>query len=116
MALSCRTRGKDRDEAEFDDLAKTRHVMLSLRVDEPAGDGPTNLHDNPVYRRVLTGLAAVGRPVRARDLCVALDLGLEPNKIRGMRALLDRLVARGLISEVELGLYALHQQQSMGGK
>ena len=42
--------------------------------------------------------------MRAKDLCQALDLGLEPKHIEGMRSKLKRLVARGLIVETEPGL------------
>ena len=72
--------------------------------------GPTNLPDNPVYQHILTALTAADQPARAKDLCQALDTGLEPKHIEGMRSKLKRLVSLGLITETEPGLFALHHQ------
>lgn len=93
-------------EAELADLATTRKVMLPLGIDghDPQ---PRSLPDNPVYQHILTALADADRPVRAKDLCQVLDLGLESKNIEGMRCKLKRLVARGLIAENEPGLFAL---------
>jgi hypothetical protein len=55
-------------------------------------------------------LADAGAPRRARELCQSLDLGFEPKRIEGMRLKLKRLVALGLSTETEPGLFALHHQ------
>jgi hypothetical protein len=95
-------------EDKVGDLATTREVLLSLELDEPGGGGgPTNPPGNPVHERILAALAAVGRPVRAKALCRELEVGVERNKIEGMRSLLGRLVAHGLITEAEPGLFAI---------
>ncbi|WP_141662979.1 hypothetical protein [Streptomyces sp. Wb2n-11] len=93
-------------EAELADLATTRKVLLTLAIDEHDPQ-PRSLPDNPVYQHILTALADADRPVRAKDLCQVLDLGLESKNIEGMRCKLKRLVARGLIAENEPGLFAL---------
>jgi hypothetical protein len=97
-------------EAELADLAVTRKVLLGLGAEHAEPPGPAALPDNPAYQHILTALADAGTPVRAKDLCHALDLGLEPKNIEGMRSKLKRLVARGLITEAEPGLFALHHQ------
>jgi hypothetical protein len=68
------------------------------------------LPDNPVHQQVLTALSDARTPRRARELCQALDLGLESKHIEGMRFKLKRLVGPGLITEPEPGLFALHHQ------
>jgi hypothetical protein len=90
--------------AEAGDLAVARKVILALGQDDPP---PAALPDNPVYQHVLTVLTDAKNPLRARDLCRALDLGTEPSKVEGMRSKLKRLVANGLVTENEPGLFVL---------
>ena len=97
-------------EAELADLAVTRKVLLELGADQAELPGPAALPGNPAYQHILAALADAGAPVRAKDLCHALDLGQEPKNIEGIRSKLKRLVARGLITEPEPGLFALHHQ------
>lgn len=97
-------------EAVLDDLAAVRKGLLGREGDETGGDGPAIPAENPVYRHILTGLAAARAPVRAKDLCRTLDLGAEPNEVEGMRSLLERLVARGVIIQAEPELFALRRQ------
>jgi hypothetical protein len=91
-------------EAELTDLSVARKVLLALGDDEPAHP---RLPDNPVYQHILTALRDDTAPMRAKDLCHALDLGLEPSRIEGMRSKLKRLVATGLVTENEPGLFTL---------
>jgi hypothetical protein len=91
-------------DAELADLATARKVILALGDDEPAHP---HLPDNPVYQHILTALHDTTAPMRAKDLCRALDLGFEPAKIEGMRSKLKRLTAAGLVAEDEPGLFAL---------
>lgn len=97
-------------EAELADLATTRKVLLSLETAETGHPSPPDMPENPVYQHILTILADADRPVRAKDLCQALDLGLEPKHIEGMRSKLKRLVGLKLINETEPGLFALPHQ------
>lgn len=96
-------------EAELADLQVARKVILALGDDEPAGP---RLPENPVYQHILTALDDATAPMRAKDLCHALDLGFEPSKIEGMRAKLKRLVATGLVTENEPGLFTLPRPHS----
>jgi hypothetical protein len=93
-------------EQELDDLATARKVIVEL-ADEDCG--PT-LPDNPAYQQILAALTDATRPLRARDLCQTLDVGIEPKHVEGMRCKLKRLVGRGLVAEDEPGLFVLHRQ------
>ncbi|MGW0882614.1 hypothetical protein [Streptomyces sp. NPDC002671] len=46
-------------------------------------------------------------PLRAGQLCQILDVGTEPKHREGMRSRLKRLVARGIPTETEPGLFTL---------
>jgi hypothetical protein len=45
------------------------------------------------------------RPLRARELCLALDLPMMPKQVEGTRAKLTRLVGLGFLDETEPGLF-----------
>lgn len=90
--------------AEASDLAVARKVILALGQDDPP---PAALPDNPVYQHILTVLTDAKTPLRARDLCRALDLGTEPSNVEGMRSKLKRLVTTGLVAEDEPGLFTV---------
>ncbi|MFI7701583.1 hypothetical protein [Nonomuraea sp. NPDC049480] len=47
-----------------------------------------------------------GRPTRARDLCLALDLPLARKNVENTRAKLKGLVSRGILAEGEPGSFA----------
>ncbi|MGP3959582.1 hypothetical protein ACTWPT_26585, partial [Nonomuraea sp. 3N208] len=55
---------------------------------------------------ILTLMADIGQPSRARDLCLALDLPLARKNIENTRAKLKRLVSLGILVEIEPGLFA----------
>jgi uncharacterized membrane protein YccC len=94
------------------DLQVTRKTLLSLAsqddaqpADAPAGSAPV-APEHPAYQQILTAFADLGRPLRARDLCVALDLPILPKNTESIRAKLKRLVSRGILIETEPGLFA----------
>ena len=55
---------------------------------------------------ILTAFTDLGRPLRARDLCVALDLPIASKNTENIRSKLKRLVSRGILIETEPGLFA----------
>ena len=67
-----------------------------------------------VYAAAKAGLLAftkaafadLRRPLRARDLCVALDLPIAPKNTENIRSKLKRLASRGILIETEPGLFA----------
>jgi hypothetical protein len=94
------------------DLQVTRKTLISLAsqddaqpADAPAGPSPA-LPEHPAYRQILTAFTDLGRPLRARDLCVALDLPVASENTENIRSKLKRLVSRGILIETEPGLFA----------
>lgn len=96
---------------EISDLQVTRKTLLSLAghdgrpAGEPAEPAPAP-PDHPAYQQILTAFADLQRPLRARDLCVALDLPIVPKNTESIRSKLKRLVSRGILVETEPGLFA----------
>ena len=64
------------------------------------------LPDHPACQQILTAFADLRRPLRARDLCVALDLPVVSKNTENIRSKLKRLVSRGVLVETEPGLFA----------
>jgi hypothetical protein len=100
---------RELDEA-ISDLQVTRKTLISLagQADEPAAEpaGPSPaLPDHPAYQQILSAFADLRRPLRARDLCVALDLPVVAKNTEGIRSKLKRLVSRGILVETEPGLF-----------
>ncbi|MFE2091581.1 hypothetical protein [Streptomyces sp. NPDC059460] len=94
-------------DAESENLRITRKTLLTLPLPSPAIDQDRpDIPDHPAYRQILASLADAGRPMRARDLCQALDLPILPKNTEGIRSKLKRLVSRGILIEPEPGLFA----------
>jgi hypothetical protein len=73
----------------------------------PSESGPSpELPDHPACRQVFDAFADLRRPLRARDLCVALDLPIVAKNTENIRSKLKRLVSRGILTETEPGLLA----------
>lgn len=94
---------------EISDLQVTRKTILSLaaRGDEPAepaAPAPV-LPEHPAYQQIMDAFAGQRRPLRARDLCTALDLPIAARNIEGIRSKLKKLVSRGILAEPEPGLF-----------
>jgi hypothetical protein len=93
------------------DLQVTRKTLLSLagQDDEPAAEpagAPPALPDHPACQQILDAFADLGRPLRARDLCQALDLPIAAKNTENIRSKLKRLVSHGILVETEPGLFA----------
>jgi hypothetical protein len=102
--LAARLRGLD--EA-IDHLRITRKTLLSLAGEpaaEPAGPAPV-LPGHPAYQQILAVFADAAGPMRARDLCQALDLPIVPKNTENIRSKLKRLASRGILIETEPGLF-----------
>ncbi|MEU0572809.1 hypothetical protein ABZ297_46415 [Nonomuraea sp. NPDC005983] len=69
------------------------------------GVSDTALHSHPAYQQILTIFANVDRPMRARDLCQALDLPIVSKNTENIRSKLKRLVSRGILIKTEPGLF-----------
>ncbi|MGH4036047.1 hypothetical protein ACQB60_44940 [Actinomycetota bacterium Odt1-20B] len=94
-------------DAEGENLRITRKTLLTLPApSSAAGPEHPSIPEHPVYQQILTALAAEERPMRARDLCQALDLPILAKNTEGICAKLKRLVSRGILVEPEPGLFA----------
>jgi hypothetical protein len=100
---------RDLDEA-ISELQVTRKTLISLAARdnepdaEPAMPAPA-LPGHPAYQQILEAFADLRRPLRARDLCVALDLPIAAKNTQGIRSKLKRLASRGILVETEPGLF-----------
>ena len=65
------------------------------------------LPEHPACPQILTAFADLRRPLRARDLCLALDLPIASKNTENIRSKLKRLVSRGILTETEPGLFTL---------
>jgi hypothetical protein len=101
-------RVRELDQA-IDHLQITRKTLLSL-ADEPGtgpepAEPPPALPGHPLYQQILAVFADTARPMRARDLCQALDLPIVPKNTENIRSKLKRLASRGILIETEPGLF-----------
>jgi len=92
------------------DLQVTRKTLISLAGEDTqpaaeAAEPPLDLPDHPAYQQILTAFADLQRPLRARDLCLALDLPILPKNTESIRSKLKRLASRGILTETEPGLF-----------
>ena len=97
---------RELDEA-IDHLQITRKTLLSL-AGEPAAEPaepPPVLPGHPAYQQILAVFADAAGPMRARDLCQALDLPIVPKNTENIRSKLKRLASRGILVETEPGLF-----------
>ncbi|WP_030978356.1 hypothetical protein [Streptomyces sp. NRRL S-1824] len=105
-------------DTESENLQITRKTLLSLPTPTPTpaptpapapapvDDPPcAEVPEHPAYQQILTVLADTGGPMRARDICEALDLPILPKNTEGIRSKLKRLVTRGILTEPETGLF-----------
>jgi hypothetical protein len=92
------------------ELQITRKTLISLAGhddSQPAAElaGPSLLPDHPAYQQILAAFADLRHPLRARDLCLALDLPIAPKNTENIRSKLKRLASRGILVETEPGLF-----------
>ncbi|MEC4019797.1 hypothetical protein [Streptomyces sp. H27-D2] len=103
-------------DTESENLQIPRKTLLSLPAPAPAlvpAPAPAPVDDPPraevpehaAYQQILTAPADTGGPMRARDICEALDLPILPKNTEGIRSKLTRLVTRGILTEPEAGLF-----------
>jgi hypothetical protein len=95
-----------RAENELADLATTRKTLVML-TGEPDTPTPDATLSRVAYQQILAVFTTATDAMRAKDVCLALGLGVTPKDTEGLRARLKRLVARHILIETEPGLFAL---------
>jgi hypothetical protein len=108
LAARLREVAAERDAPQV--TAKTiRATAEELELEQP----PTPaLPDGAAYQQITGVFEHEQRPLRARDLCFALDLPILPKHTEGTRAKLKRLVSLGFLDETEPGLFARPRPQA----
>jgi hypothetical protein len=94
-------------EDELADLTITRKTLMKL-TGEPDATTPVDATIASVaYQQILAVFGTTVGGMRARDVCLAVGVGVAAKDTEGMRAKLKRLVARQILVETEPGLFAL---------
>jgi hypothetical protein len=83
----------------------TRETLLELPDPEPPAPSAPKLPDHAAYQQIMAVFAAADTPLRARQVCEAMDLEIAPNNINNTRLKLKRLTERGILVETEQGLF-----------
>ncbi|NWF29479.1 hypothetical protein HW130_25015 [Streptomyces sp. PKU-EA00015] len=96
-------------ETHLEHLAITRKTVTALADRLPAAAASPELPDHPDYPRILAVFNEASGPLRARDVCEALDHELLPKNIEGTRAKLKRLVKLGILAEIDTGSFVRKQ-------
>ncbi|MGW2719777.1 hypothetical protein [Streptomyces sp. NPDC001492] len=98
--------------AQLDELGRaaeeiriTRKTLLELPDPQPPAPPVPKLPDHPAYQQIMAVFAAADAPLRARQVCQAMDLEIAPNNINNTRLKLKRLAERGILVEIEQGLF-----------
>ncbi|MGW4492311.1 hypothetical protein [Streptomyces sp. NPDC004376] len=96
-------------ETHLEHLAITRKTVTALADRIPTQAASPELPDHPDYPRILAVCNEATSPIRARDVCEALDHELLPKNIEGTRAKLKRLVKLGILTEIDTGSFSRQQ-------
>ncbi|BEL01817.1 hypothetical protein Q0Z83_000080 [Actinoplanes sichuanensis] len=99
-----------RIDRELADLATTRSMLQHLATTEFTADDPTIV--SSAYQQILAVLGTATAGMRAKDVCLALDIEPLPKNIEGVRAKLKRLVSREVVIEDQPGLFTLIQKRT----
>lgn len=101
--LAARLRELEAEREALQVIGKTiRAISANLALEQPPAPP---LPDGAAYRQIMDIFGHERRPLRARDLCQALDLPILPKHVESTRAKLKRLVSLGFLDETEPGLF-----------
>ncbi|MFC9428432.1 hypothetical protein [Streptomyces sp. NPDC056987] len=100
-------------ELRLEHLAITRTTITGLAdgIPDQAADlaGSLELPEHPDYPRILAVFNDTSGPLRARDICQALDFELLLKHVERTRNKMKRLVTLGILSEAEPGTFSKKQ-------
>ncbi|WP_225446692.1 hypothetical protein [Streptacidiphilus sp. PB12-B1b] len=98
-----------------DHIAITRKTLLNLPDEVPPATTPTVVvPEGPAYQQILAVFADTDAPLRARNVCEAMDLPLTPNNINNIRTKLKRLTRHGILTEIAPGQFTTAQPLPTG--
>ncbi|MFF5503135.1 hypothetical protein [Streptomyces roseolus] len=90
-------------ETHLEHLAITQKTVTALTaLTDRLPAVPPDLPEHPGHPRILGVFNDATGPLRARDVCEALDHELLPKNIEGTRAKLKRLVRLSILTEVDV--------------
>ncbi|MFI6694574.1 hypothetical protein ACIBLA_22990 [Streptomyces sp. NPDC050433] len=96
-------------ETHLEHLAITRKTVTALADRLPAQTSAPDRPEHPDYPRILAVFNEATGPLRAREVCEALDHELLPKNIEGTRAKLKRLVKLDVLTEADAGSFTRNQ-------
>jgi phosphate uptake regulator len=99
-----------RIDRELADLATTRSMLQHLAATEFTADDPTIV--SAAYQQILAILGTATAGMRAKDVCLALDIEPLPKHVEGTRAKLKRLVNREIVTEEQPEIFSLIQKRT----
>ncbi|MFE2216219.1 hypothetical protein ACFW93_30280 [Streptomyces canus] len=86
--------------AQLDELGRaaeevriTRKTLLELPDPQPPAPPAPKLPDHPAYQQIMAVFTAADHPLRARQVCEAMDVAVAPNNINNVRLKLKRPAA-----------------------
>ncbi|WP_327170197.1 hypothetical protein OG471_01095 [Streptomyces sp. NBC_01336] len=88
-----------------EEIRITRKTLLELPDPQPPAPPAPKLPDHPAYQQIMAVFAIADQPMRARQVCEAMDLTIAPNNVNNIRLKLKRLTDRGILVEIEQGLF-----------
>ncbi|MGW0576719.1 hypothetical protein ACWD25_12270 [Streptomyces sp. NPDC002920] len=88
-----------------EEIRITRKILLELPDPQPPAPPAPKLPDHPAYQQIMAVFAAADHPLRARQVCEVMDLTIAPNNVNNIRLKLKRLADRGILVEIEQGLF-----------
>jgi hypothetical protein len=94
-------------ETELADLTITRKTLISLTGQADATTPVDATIASAAYQQILAVFGTATSGMRAKDVCLALGVGVTAKDTEGVRAKLKRLVARHILAETEPGLFTL---------
>ncbi|MDJ1133652.1 2-oxo acid dehydrogenase subunit E2 [Streptomyces iconiensis] len=91
------------------DLSARELAAAITQLAMTAREGKTSVSDQQggtiTYQRVMAVFTEADHPLRARQVCEAMDVAVAPNNIDNVRLKLKRLAGRGILAETEPGLF-----------
>ncbi|MCN9241249.1 hypothetical protein NGF19_10690 [Streptomyces sp. RY43-2] len=93
-------------ETHLEHLAITRKTIIALADRIPTRAASPDLPEHPDYSRILAVFHETTGPLRARDICQALDHEPLPKNNEGARTKLKRLVKLNILTKDDAGSFA----------